>query len=388
MSRRGRAAAEGPGTAMAARAAVAPLLLASLVLCVVTAQERDADGWRQASPDYTLSFPLDHASHPDYKIEWWYYTGNLDADDGRRFGFQVTFFRVGVDRAPANPSRWAVRDLHMAHLAVTDLATGRHLVAERLNRSGVGWAGASPERLEVWNDGWRVDLDGERHRLRVVDREAGFGVELDLTPRKRPVRHGRAGFSQKGSVTGNASHYYSLTRLATTGRVMVDGTPVTVTGESWMDHEFGSTFLEPAQQGWDWFSVQLSDGTDLMVYVLRRDDGTVDPRSSGSLITAAGEVTHLAAADFRLTPGRTWTSSTSGARYPVMWRVEIPGAGFELDVRAALDDQELHTDESTGVTYWEGAVTVTGSRGSRPVEGHGYLEMTGYAGVPMSEVLR
>ena len=377
----------GSGQSVAPVGSVAVITI-FMLLGVVGAQERESDGWRQASPDYTLSFPRDHASHPDYRIEWWYYTGNLRGDDGRRFGYQVTFFRVGVDREPLNPSRWAVRDLHMAHLAVTDLATGRHLVAERLNRSGVGWAGASSERLEVWNDGWRVDLEGERHRLVVVDREASFGVELELTPGKRPALHGRAGFSQKGSATGNASHYYSVSRLATTGRVVIDGTPVVVTGESWMDHEFGSTFLEPAQQGWDWFSIQLSDGTDLMVYVLRRDDGAVDPRSSGSLIAPSGEVTHVDPGDYRLTPGRTWTSSTSGARYPVAWRVEVPGAGLDLEVSAVLDDQELHTDGSTGVTYWEGAITVSGSRDNRPVDGHGYLEMVGYAGVPMSEVLR
>ena len=382
------ACGQGSGVATARERAAPLLLLTALVAAAVGAQERDPDGWRQADPDTTLEFPRDHASHPDYKIEWWYYTGNLTADDGRRFGYQVTFFRVGVDRAPVNPSRWAVRDLHMAHLALTDLSSGRHLVAERLNRSGVGWAGASPERLEVWNESWRVDLDGERHRIAAVDREAAFGVELEMTPVKPPALHGVGGFSQKGSTTGNASLYYSLSRLATSGRVVLDGESVTVRGDSWMDHEFGTTFLEPAQRGWDWFSIQLADDTDLMVYVLRREDGAVDPRSSGSLISAAGETRHLAARDYRLTPGLTWTSPSSGARYPVTWRVEVPGAGLDLEVKAALDAQELHTNESTGITYWEGAILVTGTRDGRPVEGHGYLEMTGYAGVPMSEVLR
>ena len=357
---------------------------------LVQGPPEDPDGWKQAAPSYVLEFPRDHASHPDYKIEWWYYTGNLRASDGRRFGYQVTFFRVGVERTPASPSRWAVRDLYMAHLALTDLDRRRHFVAERLNRAGVGWAGASPETLDVWNEDWRVALEGETHGIRAMatDPGNGFGVELSLTPVKPPVRHGRNGFSQKGSHAGNASHYYSLTRLRTAGQILVDGETLEVEGTSWMDHEFGTSFLEPSQQGWDWFSVQLDDGTDLMVYVLRQQDGGRDPRSSGTLIDPSDVVTPLRVGDYRLVPGRVWTSPTSGARYPVQWRIEVPGAQLALEVEAAVDAQELHTERSTGVIYWEGAVMVSGSRAGRPVTGRGYLEMTGYAGQPLSEVLR
>ena len=335
-----------------------------------------------------LQLPGDHASHPDYRIEWWYYTGNLAAADGRRFGYQVTFFRVGVDARPANPSRWAVRDLHMAHLALTDVDGGRHLTAERLNRAGVGWAGAATDTLEVWNEEWRVGLEGTTHRLQARENRDGFGVDLRLTPAKPAVAHGRDGFSQKGAQPGNASHYYSLTRLATRGRLFLDGEALDVEGLSWMDHEFGTSFLEPSQQGWDWFSLQLDDDTELMVYVLRQRDGSIDPHSAGTLVDAAGRATALDAGDFRLVPGRVWSSPASGAAYPVAWRVAVPGAGLELRVEAAVDSQELSTGESTGVTYWEGAVTATGTRGGRPVRGRGYLEMTGYAGPPMSEVLR
>ena len=345
-----------------------------------------AEGWRQAGSGHVWRFPRDHGSHPEYRIEWWYYTGNLASDRGRRFGYQVTFFRVGVDPAPENPSRWAVRDLYMAHLAVTDLGTGRHLFAERLDRGGLGWAGARTDTLDVWNGDWRASLDGGGHRLDVVD--GSFGVELRLAPGKGPTLHGEDGLSRKGPSAGNASQYYSMTRMPTTGRVRLDGEWVDVVGASWMDHEFGTTFLEPGQVGWDWFSLQLDDGADLMVFQLRRADGRPDRHSAGTWVDAAGLASPLDRDDVRLVPGRRWTSPASGARYPVEWRVELPGRRATLDIAAALDAQELDTAASTGVTYWEGAVTVTGRVGGRPVRGRGYLEMTGYSGRPMSEVFR
>ena len=364
-----------------------PLLVMSCGLESPAGQERDQE-WEQARPGRALAFPADHASHPDYRIEWWYYTGNLEAPDGRRFGYQVTFFRVGVDREPENPSPWAVRDLYMAHLAVTDIDAGRHLVAERLNRSGVGWAGARTDRLEVWNEDWRLEAEGTNHTLRAESRDARFGLSLRLNATRPPVLHGRNGFSQKGTDPGNASHYYSLTRMETTGELQLFGETLNVRGSSWMDHEFGTSFLEPSQRGWDWFSLQLDNGTDLMVYVLRRQDGQVDPQSAGTVVASDGSTTRLGPHDFSLVAGRTWESPASGARYPVEWRVDIPGESLALDVRAAVDGQELHTEQSTGVTYWEGAVVVTGKKGGRAVTGRGYLEMTGYVGRPLSEVLR
>ena len=354
-------------------------------------QEPPRVGWTQAQPGYPFAFPRDHASHPDYRVEWWYYTGNLAASDGREYGYQLTFFRVGIDPAPDNPSAWAVRDLHMAHLAVTDIDGRRHMVAERLNRVGVGWAGAATDTLDVWNEGWRVNLEGTddgAHLLHAHDETERFGLDLRVVPVKAPVMHGRGGFSQKGAEPGNASQYYSLTRLRTTGSLVVGGQTIEVDGLSWMDHEFSTSFLEPAQQGWDWFSLQLDGDTELMVYVLRRRDGSVDPHSGGTVVNREGSATALGAADYHLEPGRTWTSPTSGAVYPVEWQIEVPTAELILEVRAAIDGQELHTDESTGVTYWEGAVVATGTRHGEPVQGRGYLEMTGYAGPPMSEVLR
>ena len=358
--------------------------LAALAL-VVPAGEVAAQ-WTAASPDRTLAFPDDHASHPAYRVEWWYYTGHLTGD-GRRFGYQVTFFRVGVDPEPENPSIWAVRDLFMAHLAITDLDRGVHVMDERLNRAGVGWAGARSDRLEVWNEDWSLRRDGATHVLELMSAQ-GFGVRLRLEEGGPPVAHGRDGFSQKGPTPGNASHYYSFTRMPTEGTLVLDGVSVPVSGRTWMDHEFGTSFLEASQQGWDWFSLQLDDGTDLMLFQICERDGGADPQSSGTVVGPRTGIQALIGGTFALSPGRRWRSPTSGAAYPVEWRVEVPGLALELDVRAELDAQELHTAESTGVTYWEGAVRVTGTRDGRAVEGIGYLEMTGYVGRPMSEVLR
>jgi predicted secreted hydrolase len=348
--------------------------------------QRASDGWRQAEVGYDLQFPRDHGSHPGYRIEWWYYTGNLSSDDGRRFGYQVTFFRIGVDPAPANPSRWAVRDLFMAHLAVTDIGAGRQVVAERLDRGGVGWSGARVGTLDVWNGDWRADLDGATHRVRAID--GVFGVDLRLAFGKGPTVHGEAGLSRKGAQAGNASYYYSMTRMPTTGHLVIDGETVAVTGTSWMDHEFGTTFLEASQVGWDWFSLQLDDGSDLMMFQLRGADGEPDLHSAGTWVDAAGIATSLGAGDITLVPGRRWSSPSTGGVYPVQWRIEVPGRAAQLDVSAVLDAQELNTAASTGVTYWEGAVTVRGQVGEDAVSGRGYLEMTGYAGQPMSELFR
>jgi predicted secreted hydrolase len=339
--------------------------------------------WREASPDYRIALPRDHASHPAYRIEWWYYTGHLADRDGRRFGYQVTFFRIGVDPAPENPSVWAVRDLHMAHAAVTDVDGGNHLFAERLNRVGVGWAGAAADAYHVWNEDWEVRLVDGRHELAVS--EDDFALTLSLAE-STVILHGHQGYSQKGSTPGNASHYYSLTRMATRGTLRIAGETFEVTGNSWMDHEFGTSFLERTQQGWDWFSLQLDTGVDVMLFQLRGKDGSVDPRSSGTVAESSGRTRALASSDFSLAPGRIWTSSETAGRYPIEWRIAVPREGLELEIIPLLDAQELLTPRS-GVSYWEGAVMVRGRQQGRPVAGQGYLEMTGYAGEAMGEAL-
>jgi predicted secreted hydrolase len=370
--------------------------------------------WKDATAGYTYMFPRDHASHPDYKIEWWYYTGNVKAKDGRRFGYQVTFFRVGIDPAPTNPSKWAVRDLFMTHLAISDPSGRRYRYAEKLSRGGPGLAGAATDRYHVWNDDWTATLDGSResgppppaesaagygevspkrpsaakaevgsrfgsrHLLKAESAQAG--IDLTLDEGKAPVIHGIGGISQKGAEAGNASHYYSLTRMPTRGSLTVDGERFEVTGDSWMDHEFGTSVLEPGQRGWDWLSMQLSDGRELMLYQLRRDDGSRDPRSSGTLVGIDGKAKHLDVNAFTLTPGRDTFKSRNGAVYPIEWLISVPAEKLDLKVTTPLNDQELSLERSTGVAYWEGAIDVNGAAAGKPLTGTGYLEMTGYFG--------
>ena len=249
--------------------------------------------WRTAEPGYIFSFPRDHASHQPFKVEWWYYTGNLKTAGGREFGFQLTFFRTGIVYRPANPSRWAIRDLYLAHFAITDVDKKQFHYFERMNRGGIGWAGAGQDRYRVWNEDWEAGLDGNTHVL--AARAEGFALGLTLNPEKQEVAHGENGVSQKADPQGDSSHYYSLTRLDVTGRIQVEGLPYDVTGLAWMDHEFGSRFLEPAQIGWDWFSIQLDDGRDLMLLQIRRSDGSIDPHSTGTLVSAIRPVLVAAA---------------------------------------------------------------------------------------------
>lgn len=340
--------------------------------------------WKEARAGYRFEFPRDHASHPDFKIEWWYYTGNVTTTDGRRFGYHVTFFRVGIDHTPANPSKWAVRDLYMTHLAVSDPKGQRYRFAEKLTRGGPGLAGAKTDTYYTWNDDWHAGIrdqgSGSRaqHVLYAIDPK--LGIDLVLDEGKPPAINGINGINQKGAREGNASHYYSLTRMPTRGAITIEGERFDVTGETWMDHEFSTSFLEPEQRGWDWFSIQLSDQRELMLYRMRRADGSHDPRSSGTLVDANGKTRHLGNNDFTLTPGRSTFKSRNGASYPTEWTVSIPSQQIELRVTTPLQDQELSLEQSTGVAYWEGMIDAVGQSGGKAVKGSGYLEMTGYHG--------
>jgi predicted secreted hydrolase len=341
-----------------------------------------ADDWRSVVEPRAWSFPLDHAAHTDFRIEWWYYTGNLQTADGRPFGFELTFFRTGVDFKPANPSLWAVRDLYPAHFALSDIGQQKFHHFDRLSRAGPGWSGARTDRMEVWNGPWSARLDGKTHLLHAAADadENSLAIDLKLTPKKEPVLHGDRGLSQKGPTRGNASYYYSLTRMETTGTIRLGGKTMPVTGLSWMDHEFSSSFLEPGQSGWDWICLQLEDGRELMVYRMRRTDGATDRESAATLVAADGSTEHLTSSDFQLVPGKVWVSPKTAARYPVAWQIKIPKQGIDLALVTPLDDQELDTRGSTGIAYWEGAVKVQGTQAGKKLSGKGYLEMTGYAG--------
>jgi predicted secreted hydrolase len=323
--------------------------------------------YREALPGYRYQFPRDHFEHPDFRTEWWYYTGNVQTPRGRRFGFELVFFRQGERRGPSdNHSAWRADDMYLAHLALTDFDGKRFVYTERVNRAGPGVAGASFAERRVWNGNWSAAWDGERQTLETVADDIRFS--LHLAPLKPLVIHGEQGVSQKAAGAGKASHYVSFPRLAVTGEINGH----TVEGLAWMDHEWFTHHLDGAQVGWDWFSAQLDNGADLMLFQLRRRDGGIDPHSSGTYIDRQGRARHLRHGEFTLEPRAYWTSPKTKARYPVKWRISIPSLGMAVDCAAALPDQEL-AGERGAPTYWEGAVTYAGSAG-----GVGYLEMTGY----------
>jgi predicted secreted hydrolase len=366
---------------------LAGLLLITAVIgpAPVDAERRDADtgntGFTIARPGYRYVFPRDHGSHDAFRTEWWYYTGQVQTADGRRFGFELTFFRRGVAATAVrtNPSRWAVKDVYFAHAALSDLSGGRFRYAEQISRAGLGQAGADADRLHVWIGRWHAEAApdaGAPHRL--TAQTADFALDLTLMPSIGPIVHGEDGVSRKGAATAQASHYYSFTRMTTAGTVTVAGKPMAVSGLSWMDHEFGSGELGGDQVGWDWFSLQLENGGDVMIYVLRHADGRADSSSSGTVVVG-GRAEALTAHDVRVTPTAWWISPASGARYPAGWRLEIPREDFSADIRPLLADQELRTGRSTRVTYWEGAVSVRATWRGRDVAGQGYVELTGYA---------
>lgn len=337
--------------------------------------------FRLAEEGYRYEFPRDHGSHDAFRTEWWYYTGHLDTAEGRRFGFELTFFRraIAPDQVETRPSRWSVDQLYLAHLAVTDVTGRRFHFRDRISRAGLGKAGADATHLNVWLDQWRAESSGQSEQHRLTAKADGVTLSLTLDPAKPPVVHGERGISKKGAAAGQASHYYSFTNLTTAGTLTLGTETYRVTGTSWMDHEFGSADLSADLAGWDWFSIQLADKRDLMIYRLRHTDGSSDQASSGTLVFPDGRTQHLSASDFELMPLDTWTSPTSNATYPQQWRVTISSLNLSLQLTPVLADQELRTTRSTQVTYWEGAVDVAGTERGQPLKGRGYIEMTGYA---------
>ena len=333
--------------------------------------------YQLALPGHHYAFPRDYFNHPAFQTEWWYYTGNLLSADGHRFGFELTFFRQGVNRDTAKNTTWDVHDLYLAHLALSDLSGGRFYHTERTNRSGPGIAGAEELSRRIWNGNWQIAWkDGDQQLQAIAD---NFELHFTLHSEKPPVIHGENGVSQKAAGPGRASHYISLTRLATSGTITLNGKAFAVTGLAWMDHEFFTHQLSADQAGWDWLSVQLDDRTELMLFHIRRSDGSIDSFSAGTYIDAQGQTTHLRREDFVLQPlADNWKSPVSNATYPIRWKIAVPKLSLELEAGTTLASQELTGNSALAPTYWEGAVTFAGNRNARPVRGAGYLEMTGY----------
>ena len=359
------------------------LLLSSGLLVVVPGFAADtAQEFQVAREGYHYAFPRDHGVHEAFRTEWWYYTGQLTAKDGRSFGYQLTFFRRGMPREQLKtlPSQWAVSQLYLAHFAVSDLSKKQFHYAEKISRAGLGKAGAEADRLHVWIDRWSAESPMATPATQTLKAADGdLALQLTVSQEKPLVVHGTDGISHKGSAPGQASHYYSFTRLVTTGRLTIGNESFEVTGTSWMDHEFGSAELGQDLVGWDWFSLQLDDQRELMLYRLRRADGSADPVSSGTIIDRDGHGHHLSIEDFTLQPISYWTSPTSHTRYPQRWRLTIPSEQLSLELLPLMAEQELVTTRSTQVTYWEGAIEATGTAQGRPIQGKGYMELTGYA---------
>lgn len=336
--------------------------------------------WKQAIGPREWRFPGDHGVHPEYRTEWWYFTGNLTDGNTHTYGYQLTFFRQGIVREAKLPKNsWSVRDLYLAHFAITDVHGGRFFVSQRVSRTGPGLAGSAPTGIDVWLLSWSArSRDGI---ILLTARDGEGSIELELRPRKPVVLHGKNGLSQKGNRPGQASYYASLTDLATSGVLKVPGSDraVRVRGVSWFDHEFGSNQLSAEQVGWDWFGLHLSDGRDLMLYILRRSDGSAD-MASGTVVEPGGQASHVGARDMVIQVSKRWKSPQSGANYPARWTIRLPEHRIYLDIESVVPNQELITGESTGVIYWEGAVAGKGQSKDRVVTCEGYVELTGYAG--------
>lgn len=337
-----------------------------------------AEGFARALVPGAISFPRDLGAHDDYQTEWWYYTGNLETADGRPFGFQFTIFRRALlppGRAVAGDSAWRANQIYLAHFTISDVAGDAFYPAERFSRGGAGLAGAQAAPYRVWLEDWSVEeIAPGRTRLRAQTDQVA--LDLTLTETMPPVLHGDVGLSPKGPEPGNASYYYSIVQQRAEGKVAVSGETFDVSGLAWKDHEWSTSALPPGAVGWDWISLQLDNGGALMLFEIRREDGTLETTSAGSYITPEGEVEHLSLGDWTLEATDAWTSPTSGAEYPAGWRIAIPSLELELTGRPQMANQELNVS----TVYWEGAVSFEGTMAGEPAGARGYIEMTGYAG--------
>lgn len=354
-------------------------------VAVADAMGSDTTGYRRAATPRAFVFPEDHGPHPGFKTEWWYLTGNLSTAAGRRIGYQWTLFRVALnppDRHPmrlagtADTTSWQTNQFYMGHFAISDVANEQHYDAEQFERVSAGLAGAQAEPFRVWLGNWSIEQTGSQPfpaRLRAHDE--AIGLDIVVNPVKPHVLQGKRGLSQKGPGTGNASYYYSYTRMNAEGIAVVEGDTLQVTGSSWMDREWSTSALGEDQVGWDWFSLQLDDGRDLMYYQLRKTDGTPSRFSEGVVVAKDGSSTPIGREDVTLEVLERWTTPDGSRSYPVRWRLQVPAHGLDLPIEATFPNQEMNTS----VRYWEGAVTIDGD-----TPGRGYVEMTGYGDSPAS----
>jgi predicted secreted hydrolase len=344
--------------------------------------------WQRAIGAWSWMFPRDHGAHPNFKTEWWYFTGNLENAQprARQFGYQLTLFRQGIQFTPAQPtSRWAVRDFYFGHFTISDLAAGKFHVAERVSRGALGEAKAAPDRMDVALGPWTIQQEDANEQVHLVAREPEIGIDFEEHPLKPLILEGVGGLSRKADGVGEASYYYSYPRLATTGHLRVGGKTYAVSGLSWFDHEFSTSSLGTDQVGWDWFCIQLENHEEIMLYAMRDKSGAMDAVSEGTWVKVDGTSERLLPGSFSIGKKGAWRSPRSGAVYPAAWHIVVPGHRADLTVSPAMADQELHLTKMGALDYWEGACTVEGTIANKPVKGVGYTELTGYAGAFQTE---
>jgi len=345
-------------------------------LCAGLEKVFSPEGYRLAVPGYQFNFPRDHAAHPEFRTEWWYFTGHLTANSEKEpsFGYEMTFFRTALTSKPKVPeSRWNLRDVYFAHFAISDFKNKKFWFSEKISRGALGLAGTEENNLNVWIEKWTLKQETD-HSWRLNASQDDFTLDLILNPTKPEVVHGRNGVSQKSEGIGKATHYVSFTRMETKGRLTIPGRKAfDVSGQSWYDHEFGSNQLSSDQVGWDWFSLQFTSGEELMVYLLRKKDGCFDKASSGTWIDAKGQATHLPIEEISIISKAQWKSPRTNTLYPSQWEVRVPKVGVSVTIEPLLADQELALQETGKMSYWEGACLVKGSH-----SGRAYVELTGY----------
>ena len=335
--------------------------------------QENLSGYARAIDPHYFSFPKDYNAHPEYKNEWWYFTGNLETSDGRPFGYQVTFFRIGLSSENnQRSSSWATNNIWMAHVAITDIDGKKHFKMERFARGAAGLAGNTEKPFRVWLENWQLSAKETDFPWQINIEEEAFSIKLDVNPHKKVVLQGDNGLSQKSPAIGNASYYFSYTRLNTAGELTIGENTYSVKGLSWFDREWGTSLLGEDQTGWDWFSLQFDSGDDLMFYQLRDNQGKPHPSSLGSWVNPDSQSQTIKPQDIRLKPLKWWRSS-DGTNYPISWELHYLPANKHWHIKAAIPEQ--HMDVT--VKYWEGAVKVFDSE-TNDLVGKGYLEMTGY----------
>lgn len=350
------------------KAAFLALILTAVLLLPAPCRGSD---FQEVRPGDAVALPRDLFLREEFKVQWWYLTGHLTDDEGSEYGYQVTFFVVGVQRGEA-VSRFSLRNIHIVHFAVTDLRGKRFLFSDRADSGAFGFAGALPDRLKVWVG--RSVLQGTSDGMLLSAADQDKGLDLALTPLKPPVLHGQRGYSRKsGESPLIASLYFSYTRMKSAGTLRINGRSVSVRGESWFDRELSTRALGSGYRGWDWFSLRLDDGREVMLYIVRKADNTIDSHSSGTVVMPDGSYRTLRREDMTISATGYFTSGKTKARYPSRWRITIPSEGLSLEVSSLLPDQEAVALQTTFNVYWEGICRVAGT-----ATGVAYVELTGY----------